>query len=264
MLIRPVPRLVRPPWGGTRLSRRYSRGLFGEKLGESWEASSVDAPEFPLLIKLLDIEGVLSVQVHPDDAAAARLEGQSRGKAEGWVVLEAGTDAEVALGLLSEHSLEELQARALSGEVEKDLRWVSVKAGDVISVPPGTIHTMRGSLLLYEVQQDSDLTYRFYDWGRPRQLHLEKALEVADRSIGKLSPVQAAKGRILSTPQFVLDRVELEAEERWEKSCWEAWTVIEGEILIQGESVAAGETVLVEPGARRISGRGTALVAAPG
>ncbi|WP_456414943.1 type I phosphomannose isomerase catalytic subunit, partial [Oceanithermus profundus] len=171
----------------------------------------------PLMVKFLDTAQWLSVQVHPDDAYARAHEAESGwlGKAEAWVVLEAEPGAQVIYGVKRPVTRAELRAAALDGSILELLNFVPVQKGDVIYVPPGTIHALGPGLLVYEVSQRSDLTYRLYDYGRGRELHLDRALDVA-----RLEP-QAAKhrrmqaGPLLETPWFKLHAVgpDLEAPE---------------------------------------------------
>lgn len=275
MILRPKPRLISPPWGGQRISRRYAKGEVGMVIGESWEASAESLVggvplknylDFTLLIKLIDVAGPISVQVHPNDAQAAQLSHQSCGKAESWYILEAAPDAKIAWGLKHALSVEELELRALSGEIEQDLRWVSVQAGQVIDVPPGTIHTIGGGIVLYEVQQPSDLTYRLYDWGRPRPLHLKEALWVAHREPGVFEArhvVGDGRKNVTRNKHFCLDRLQVHQGQPVEiqVDVAEAWTVVEGTLQISEETLSCGETVVVGPGRYPISGEGVVLIA---
>ena len=157
--------LTRPVWAGPALSQRYGKPAGEPFVGESWEVwphnrmadgrELQEAVHFPLLIKLLSTRDVLSVQVHPDDTTAAR-HGAPSGKAEAWVVVEAEAGARVALGLRGPVRRDDLRRLALSGEIEDHLAWFPVAAGDVIDVPPGTIHAIGGGVTLYEVQQPAD------------------------------------------------------------------------------------------------------------
>lgn len=275
--LRPRPHLVRPPWGGRTLARELAKGDDpAAVIGESWEAwpdvlldddrRLGDVADFPLLVKLLDVRETLSVQVHPDDAAAARLEGQPQGKTEGWVVLRAEPGARIAYGLRRELGEDELRERARSGEIEADLAWREVAPGDVIDVPAGTIHAIGGGVLLYEVQQPSDLTYRLYDWGRPRPLHLDKAVTVARRwpcePTAAVRVVGEGREELLRTPWFVVERVALRGERV--AAGWESLTVVDGVAEVDGEPVAIGETVMLAPGAWRLGGGGVALIAGTG
>ena len=133
----------------------------------------------PLLVKLLFTTAKLSVQVHPPDKYA-REHHQSLGKTEAWYVIQARPGAEVALGFKERISPERLQSAAATGEIETLLNWRALQAGDIIFVPAGTVHAIGAGLTICEIQQNSDITYRLYDYGRPRELHLEDGSRVAD------------------------------------------------------------------------------------
>lgn len=137
--------------------------------------------EYPLMIKFIDAGDWLSVQVHPDDEYAARFEKESgfRGKDEAWLILEAAPQARIVYGLSRAASAEEVERAALDGSLLELLNYVEVKKGDFVYLPAGTIHALGPGILAAEVSQRSDLTYRIYDYGRGRELHLKKALEVA-------------------------------------------------------------------------------------
>ena len=132
----------------------------------------------PLLMKLIFTSERLSVQVHPDDAYA-ELHHQSLGKTEAWYVIDAEPGAAVAVGFREPITRERLQEAARSGEIERLLAWHKVKAGDVVFVPAGTVHAIGAGLTICEVQENSDITYRLYDYGRPRELHLEHGVAVS-------------------------------------------------------------------------------------
>jgi len=213
-------------WGGDGLARFFGKQLpAGRPIGESWEVSAypgmtgvvTDGPcagvsldtlcrefpheilgeqlleqdirEFPLLIKFIDARELLSVQVHPDDAYARRYEKMPWGKCEMWYILQAEPGARLIYGLAEEVSPEEFLRAAEEGTIERYLHEVEVCAGDVMVIPPGCVHALGGGIIICEVQESSDLTYRIYDWGRvgldgrPRALHLDKALEVIDFSL---------------------------------------------------------------------------------
>lgn len=132
----------------------------------------------PLLLKLLFTTSRLSVQVHPKDDYAQRHH-QSLGKTEAWYVLEAEPQGELALGFRERLSREKLRDAAQSGDIEKLLDWRKVRQGEVLYVPAGTVHSIGAGLTICEIQQNSDITYRLYDFGRGRELHLDHALNVA-------------------------------------------------------------------------------------
>ena len=142
---------------------------------------------YPLLVKVIQADATLSVQVHPDDEAAARLEHAS-GKTECWYVLDAKPGAQLVYGLNGVYSSETLREAIQKNSLEDYLRFVPVHQGDFIYIPAGTVHAIGGGLRLLETQQSSNITYRLYDWGRPRELHVEKALQVIKndgmRSVG--------------------------------------------------------------------------------
>jgi mannose-6-phosphate isomerase len=133
----------------------------------------------PLLVKFLFTSSRLSVQVHPEDDYA-QFHHQSLGKTETWFVIDAQPGAEVALGFREEISAERMRNAAESGEIENLLDWRPVEAGDMIFVPAGTVHAIGSGLTVCEIQQNSDITYRLYDYGRPRELHLDHGCVVSD------------------------------------------------------------------------------------
>jgi len=137
-----------------------------------------DGADAALLLKLLFTSEKLSVQVHPDDAAA-QARGFPRGKDEAWLILDAAPEGCIAFGPKTSMTRETLRAAALDGSIEGLLDWRAVHAGDVLYSPSGTIHAIGPGLTLVEVQQNLDLTYRLYDYGRPRELHLDDAVSVA-------------------------------------------------------------------------------------
>ena len=170
---------------GTPLPKAFSKEDFG--------ARAARFPFFPVLTKFIDAKKNLSVQVHPSDDYALKNEGQF-GKCEMWYILEAEEGAGLYLGFNRETSAEEVRAAAEDGSVESLLRFVPVKSGEVYFIPPGTVHAIGAGVLLFEIQQNSTLTYRLYDYkrkdkdGNERPLHLEKGLLVTD-----FAPYQPAK-----------------------------------------------------------------------
>lgn len=187
-----------------------------EKYGERLTGSGVHAP-FPLLLKLLDARDTLSVQVHPDDAYARRVENKL-GKTEAWHILYAEPGAQLVYGVKEHVTKEELLAASRAGaQVEGLLRRVDVKAGETYYIPAGMVHAIGAGIVLYEIQQSSDVTYRFYDWerrdqqGNKRQLHLEKAVDVTDTAaqLQAAEEKELAPGhfRLLDEKYFVLERL---------------------------------------------------------
>jgi mannose-6-phosphate isomerase len=170
--------------------------------------------EFPLLVKLLFPAEKLSVQVHPDDAQAKAL-GETRGKTECWYVLAAARGATVALGVKDGVDASVLRAAIVDGTMESLLRQVPVSVGDMLFVDAGTVHAIGPGVVLLETQQTSDVTYRLYDYGRPRELHLEKGLQVmkAKTAAGKVPPKKIdGFTRLIEQRYFVVDRFESDSE----------------------------------------------------
>ena len=172
--------------------------------------------EFPLLVKMLFPEEKLSVQVHPDDAQAQAM-GQPRGKTECWYVLEAAPGAAVALGLKPEATAEQVRAAVADGSMEELMEWVPVSVGDMVFVDAGTVHAIGPGVVLLETQQTSDTTFRLYDYGRPRELHVDDALRVMRQrtEAGKVAP-RAMDGfvRLIDQRYFCVDRYDVGAEGR--------------------------------------------------
>jgi mannose-6-phosphate isomerase len=222
------------PWGRRDLRPWYRDTGTSELVGEAWltgpqcvvetgafagrTLASVTAElggEFPLLVKLLFPADKLSVQVHPDDAWAQTL-GEKRGKTECWYVLEAEPEAAVALGLKDGVSVADVKRSVADGTMEALLKWVPVSVGDMLFVDAGTVHAIGPGVVLLETQQTSDVTYRLYDYGRPRELHLEKGLQVmkAKTAAGKVQPrVIDGFTRLIEQKYFVVDRFDVSARE---------------------------------------------------
>lgn len=219
-------------WGGRALESVMGMTLpAGEAIGETWEI--FDRPEgssrvrgsgvtladlvrtdgeallgrgvalghagrFPLLLKFIDARDILSVQVHPDDAQAQRE--NDAGKDEAWLVVRAGPNARMIRGFRPGVQKEQFAAVAHTRAVE-DLLWsFRPEVGDCIHVPPGTVHAIGPDVVVFEVQQNSDVTYRLYDWGRPREVHVQKALAVA-----AVDPPAADAARPVVTPRRLED-----------------------------------------------------------
>jgi len=231
------------------------------------------AADFPVLLKFLDAEERLSLQVHPDDAVAQR-HGLRRGKTEAWHILEASPGAVVHLGLAagvtSAQLMAALRAGAGTDEVLALMAHVPVQAGDTISVPAGTVHALEGGLALFEVQQNSDATYRMHDWGRGRELHLERAADaLRDRPApAPLRSAAAAGGwtRLVDGPAFRLSRARVGGGrlDYRPEAAFGLLTVVagSGQVLAGSQQTAlrAGDTLLVLQGVE-LHGRGLDVLA---
>jgi len=197
-------RMVEKIWGRDLLPEPFA-APDGQRIGEIWFAPPPEVPD--VLVKYLFTSEKLSVQVHPSDDTA--LAGEA-GKEECWLVLDAEEDARLAIGFVREVTPGEIEAAALDGTIETLLEWHKARPGDVFYLPAGTVHAIGPGLSLVEVQQTSDTTFRLYDYGRPRELHLERALAVASGGIyGREHKRSIAGGVVLvDGPHFRLDRVE--------------------------------------------------------
>ncbi len=224
-------------WGGRRLADLLTAPLPGDgPIGEAWVLSDRDDhpshvadgplkgrtigqllkqfPEqmlgklagrfrrFPLLLKFLDAREMLSVQVHPGDAHTDLLPAGETGKTEAWVVLEAGTESRIYAGLKPGTTADDLRRSLTNGVVADDLTWFTPKPGDGVFLPAGTVHSLGGDVVVFEVQQNSDVTFRLYDWGhvdgktgQPRALQVDQALaciDFAEGAVGRVTPVVEA------------------------------------------------------------------------
>jgi mannose-6-phosphate isomerase len=314
---RTTPRLVERPWGGVRLADLVDAPHPGAgPFGEAWLAGPdtvvADGPaagatleslarrhgaafvgtapaarfgdRMPLLVKLLDAAEPLSVQVHPDDAYALREEAASGhlGKDEAWLILEAESGATVSWGWRRAVDADEVRRAASGGDLGALLREEPVSPGDVIVNEAGVVHAVGAGVLLYEVQQASDLTYRLYDHGRvgldgrPRPLHVDAALAVArltpgDRPAPRARPVAPGRTRLAHTRSFCLERWEVggdaPARQAWavEERSLEVWTVLSGSAELAAGGVAlelaSGGTVVVPAGVGPAGWRGDAVLA---
>jgi mannose-6-phosphate isomerase len=236
------------PWGTLDLSAIYPNHKFNERIGEAWltgancvvangplakrsladlgkefgselvGTAARDPQRFPLLLKFLFPEEKLSVQVHPDDATAQRF-GEPWGKTECWYVAHAKPGSQIALGLKPGMTAAQLEQAIHENRAEELLNWINVYQGEMIYVAGGTVHTLGPGAVIVETQQQSDTTYRLYDYGRPRPLHLERGLaSVKERNAsGKVirpAPfsIDGDKSRqssMIAAPYFAVDMFEL-------------------------------------------------------
>ena len=290
-------------WGGTRLKSEFRKDFLPQDpLAETWECSAhPDGPSFvasgpwsgrtltellaahpdylgsspslsagqglPVLVKLIDARENLSVQVHPDDAFAQREEGGQAGKTEMWYVVDAEPGARLVFGLNRKTSQREMRRSLAEGTVERYLRYVPVHRDDVFFIPAGTIHAIGQGALIAEIQQNSNLTYRLYDYGRlgkdgrPRALHVDKALAVADLT-GSQNPRQPmrvlryrpgfARESLSRCPYFQVDRCLLNSDGIALEALPESFRILlclsgEGQVHEGAESLpfAKGDTVFI-------------------
>ncbi len=276
-------------WGGEKIRTVFGKDIPSQHTGESWEAAAhanghsrirsgymagktlqeavMEAPEavmgtevaaqfgthFPLLIKIIDANDNLSVQVHPNDEMAHLLEGpQEDGKTEMWVVLEAKPGAQLIYGFKEDITKEQFAEAIEAQKLEELVNWIPVKKGDTFFIPAGMLHAIGAGILIAEIQQNSDTTYRVYDFGRlgldgkPRELHTEKAQQVTNlsSSLGKeLADIDAGVCcEYFKTYRRVLNG---QAEIDVEPAHFQILMVLEGSGCINGVSFKMGDTILL-------------------
>jgi mannose-6-phosphate isomerase len=207
--------VARKPWGVADLQPWSSISVSGDRIGELWfQRADKNAPVPKLLLKLLFTSAPLSIQVHPDEAFA-RTMGLPNGKTEAWYVLSATPTAEVAVGLKVRLTPQKLRASIRDGSIADLIQWRPVAKGDVIFVPAGTIHAIGAGIVLAEIQQHSDATFRLFDFGRQRELHEDDAVAASDAGPAQIQPgprrLTTERTLLVSSPYFVLERIDLRA-----------------------------------------------------
>ncbi len=259
-------------WGGNKL-RAFGKSSDADRIGESWELSFVSGSEakcdgvptselfdksawgeraarfdfFPTLTKFIDAREKLSVQVHPSDAYALANEGQY-GKSEMWYVVSADKGAGLYMGFNKEYTPCEISAAISDGSIENMLSFKEVKAGDVFFIPAGTVHAIGGGVLIYEIQQNSTLTYRLYDYmrrdkdGNLRELHIEKAMKVLNTGVYQPEAFDNSDkaGRVIGKCEYFTAReydVKSPLTINTTKKCFLSLTVISG-----AGSISAGDS----------------------
>ncbi len=306
------PVLKEKIWGGRKLETILGKKLPPGKYGESWEASTHpngtniietgalrgmpldkaiekyptellgkslvrgDYTSLPVLIKFIDATEKLSVQVHPDDEYALKNEGD-RGKTEMWYVLHTEGKQQLIYGLKEGTTREKLQEAIDNNRIEKYLKYVDIKSGDLLFVPAGTVHAILGGVLILEIQESSDSTYRLYDWnrvgfdGKPRPLHISKALDVINYSANRevTTPLKEKReygyfSNLIRCPYFNTDLYLLQRDMQLRKHERESFEIV---ILTRGETIMEfsdenhttgshtlkkGETIFIPPGCKNI------------
>lgn len=261
-------RAVEKPWG-----RHDLPALFPNperwKIGEIW-FEEIEGGELPLLVKYLFTSGRLSVQVHPNDDRA-RAHGLARGKEECWYILDCDEGATLGIGLTRALSQADMRAAIADGSIEGLIQWRPVSPGDFFFIPAGTVHAIGAGITLVEIQQNADVSYRLYDYGRPRALHLDEGLEVSRLSSYPLDPSRAAMGesRALLEPGIGIAPFQVEmlswraGEAVRRRGSYRSWFIpLKGSGTIADRQFRPGECWLVEP-AEPITGGddGSALAA---
>lgn len=279
-------------WGGDRLGKEWDYQVPGEQTGECWGIcahehgdnvvlggaysgktlsslwkespelfGNVDSDRFPLLVKIIDARADLSIQVHPDDAYAKAHENGSLGKTECWYVLDAPEDGSLIIGH-NARTKEELEDMVRNGKWTEFIFEVPVKKGDFIQIEPGTVHAIKGGILLLETQQNSDITYRVYDYdrlsnGKPRELHVDKSLDVITVPAKPLSDCIVSVGAIVKNQLHLLMDCNCYKVWKLEVDCIcqfnQIWpflnmSIISGEGKINGLSVKKGDHFIIPNG----------------
>jgi mannose-6-phosphate isomerase len=243
-----------------------------EILGQHWPQE-----RFPLLFKFLDCQNVLSVQVHPDDAGGAKLTPPDLGKTEAWVILDAAPGSVLYAGLKRGFDRAALEREVQRGTTELCLHKIEPRAGDCIFIPAGVVHALGSGMLVAEIQQASDTTFRLFDWnrvgpdGKPRELHIDKALDAIDYATGPVDPQlpqptdHPAVERLVTCDKFVLNRVQLSpANPQWQTHLNHRFHLlagVSGEAQVEAdgktETLAGGQTLLVPACLDGLTVRGT-------
>lgn len=246
-----IAQAVEKPWGRTDIPSHM--GIDGsDRVGEIWFSPEQET-SLPLLVKYIFTSESLSVQVHPNDEQAQQY-GLSGGKSECWYVLDAAPDAKLGIGTTRDLTCEELRTAALDGSIEALIEWKPVKPGSFYYIPAGTVHAIGGGVTLVEIQQNNDVTFRLYDYGRPRELHLEQGIEVSvaepyampDRII----PLTAEEQLVVSGAPFTLDIIQGAAQTLQQVEGEMLWFIpLAGSGTIDDQAWRPGECWLIEGGA---------------
>lgn len=293
-------------WGGTRLKDYFGKDIKTPTAAESWEISTNDAglskisnesmkgitlkelfdnknireeifgnktinmDKFPLLVKYIDAKSNLSVQVHPNNEFAKNNENDT-GKTEMWYIIDCAKDAKIICGMKENVKQEDIEGIIRNNKIKENLNYVEIQKGDSIYIPSGTIHAILGDTLICEIQQNSNLTYRVYDWdrvgkdGKPRELHIEKAIKVIDVET-KPSIIHTKNDEskiIVDSEYFKVEKIAVAGEykDKSNKETFYIMNIIEGEGKIETKDkeykFKKGDTILIpaELGEYKIKGK---------
>jgi mannose-6-phosphate isomerase len=251
-------RVVHKPWGVRDLRPWSSLDGSTDAIGELWFDRADQLAHSPaLLLKLLFTSEPLSIQVHPDDTFSRAI-GMPNGKSEAWYILSAEPDARIGVGLKHRVTPQQLHASIKDGSITELVEWRPVAKDDVIYIPAGTIHAIGAGIVLAEVQQRSDATFRLFDFGRQRELHQHNGVAAAHpwplRAPCNPTRLTTARTALITSPHFVLERVELP-----EGSSWALLAESETWILVVGGHAAIGLTAALIGQAIFVSGGRTSI-----
>ena len=250
---------IEKPWGRTGVPGAGA----DERVGEIWYTGP---PDLPLLLKQIFTSERLSVQVHPNDEQA-RARGLASGKTECWYILDCEEDAVLGLGFTGGLEKNELRAAALDGSIEQRMHWRPVRPGEFFLVPAGTVHAIGAGIHLLEFQQNSDVTFRLYDYGRPRELHVDDAIDVAD--LGPFPDELAQHVPAIETLLLANDVHFSLLHAAFDPAAGEAfadrrrWVMpVEGRVRGGGDEAGPGDCLLLEAGEALDCGEARLLIAA--
>ena len=245
-------RVVSKPWGSTDLLPWSDIQPDDVAIGELWfQRPDANAPASALLLKLLFTKEPLSIQVHPSDAFAQSI-GLVNGKTEAWYILSATAEAKVAVGLKRQLTAQQLRAAIEDGSIADLIQWHRVRKDDVIFVPAGTIHAIGPGLVLAEIQQRSDTTFRLFDHGREREIHVDNAVAAANAGPAECQSIPSrlsdARSVLVASPHFVLEHIDLPPNSTWKLDAeQETWVlVIEGHVQVGLMNAFVGEAIFVQ------------------
>lgn len=260
-------RMVEKPWGKDILPAPFVAPA-GKRIGEVWFEPPPEIPS--ILVKYIFTSEKLSVQVHPNDAQALALGETDRGKEECWLVIDAEPDAKLGIGFKDPLDAQAMRSAALDGSIEDLMTWYPVTAGDFFYIPAGTVHAIGAGVSLVEIQQNSDITYRLYDYGRPRELHLDKGLRVAigaphDPALHRAAPlsetVEIARGKYF-VMHFLKGLPSVDVLAEYDRPS--LVVPLSGQIAATGDPLGVGECGFVQTvGAIAFDPSGTCLLVHP-
>ncbi|MCI5713731.1 MAG: GH1 family beta-glucosidase [Lachnospiraceae bacterium] len=287
-------------WGGTRLRTDFGYEIEGDDIGECWGVSAhqngddtiregkyagkklselwkeepelfgnVDIDRFPLLIKIIDAKDDLSIQVHPNDEYAKVNENGSFGKTECWYIIDCPEDASLVIGHNAK-TKEELGDMIHEGKWSEFIREIPVKKGDFIQIDPGTVHAIKGGLMILETQQNSDITYRVYDYdrlsnGKPRELHVDKSIDVITVPAKSVKDsVKSAEGlpknqlnELYSCQYYKVFKLDLDGKMEFEQNYpFLIMSVLEGDALLNGQHIKKGDHFILPNGYGKVELQG--------
>lgn len=278
-------------WGGDRLKEEFGYDVKGNQIGECWAVSAhkngdcmvnggiyagkflselwkehrelfggLTGNEFPLLIKIIDAKSDLSIQVHPDDEYAAKHENGSYGKTECWYILDCDEDAEIVIGHNAK-SKADLKKRIENKEWKDLIRVLPIKKGDFFQIYPGTVHAIKAGTMILETQQNSDITYRLYDYdrlqnGKPRELHIEKSIDVitcphedSTSTTNKVEFLDATVEELIHCDYYTVNKIELKGTKEFvQDNPFLILSILEGEGTIDGQPIKKGDHFILPSG----------------